>query len=79
MDPKLRLALSPIAFATVLALAGTEALVSTPWLPLSPAEASHCSPPPTCDTSCQCVCDCDVPCTAGCCGLTDEPAERCVP
>jgi hypothetical protein len=74
MDPKLRLALSPIAFATVLALAGAEAFVSTPWLPLSAAEASHCNPPPTCDTSCVCAdcCNCDC---AGCCGLTDEPCD----
>jgi hypothetical protein len=74
MDPKLRLALSPIAFATVLALAGAVSLVSTPWLPLSAAEASHCNPPPSCDSSCNCDCACNCNCDcAGCGGLIDLP------
>lgn len=60
MDPKLRLALSPIALATALALGAAQSLVSVPWLPASVTEASHCAAPPTCDSSCvTCVNCCD--------------------
>jgi hypothetical protein len=66
MDPKLRLALSPIALATALVLTGAQSLVSTPWLPVGAAQASHCNPPPTCDSSCNC--DACYSCDSGCGG-----------
>ena len=56
------LRLSPVALSTALALVILEGTLKTPWAPVNPALANHCSPPPTCDSSCDCnACDC-----AGC-------------
>ena len=75
MSPELRLRihLSPIALATVLAMAAVPA-APVPWL-VVPAEANHCTPP--CDACVACVvCDACVACDAGC-GCNYTPPEAC--
>jgi hypothetical protein len=56
-DRRLRLALSPIAFATVVSMLAVPPFSHTPWFGVRPAEANHCTPP--CDSACVCNCDCD--------------------
>jgi hypothetical protein len=56
---RLRLPLSPIALAAVLAIAAMDTLAPVPWLS-GHALANHCVPPcdaPPCDCNCNCACD----------------------
>ena len=70
MDPKLRLTLSPVALASVLALAGLQSAAPVPWFSAGPAQANHCAPP--CDCACACDCDC-YGCDANCgCGADPD-------
>jgi hypothetical protein len=69
-DRRLRLALSPIAFATVLSMLAAPPFLDTPWFAVRPAQANHCTPP--CDSPCvcdcqACVCNCDCDCYACAC------------
>ena len=76
MNPHLHawLRLSPIALSTAVAVMVAHGAVPTPWSPVTTAHANHCSPPPTCDSSCNCACNCDC---AGC-DFTDD-GESCAP
>lgn len=61
MDAKLRVALSPVALATLVTLAaGAQSVLPVPWLSAGAAYANHCAPPCDCDCVCVCVCDCDI-------------------
>jgi hypothetical protein len=69
-DRRLRLALSPIAFATVLSVLVVPPFVDAPWLGVRPAQANHCTPPCDCACVCDCqacVCNCDCDCYACAC------------
>lgn len=60
MDPKLRMTLSPVALATVLALTATAtSLLPVPWFSVGSVAANHCTPPCDCVCVCDCVCNCD--------------------
>jgi hypothetical protein len=60
LELRLRLPLSPVALAALLAAVTLDGVAPVPWV-TSAAVASHCTPPcdgpPPCDSSCCYACD----------------------
>ena len=73
MDFQMRMRLSPVALATVVALLGMSTAATVPWLGVTPAAANHCTPACDCNATCDCACNCD------CAGVFSEDQPERLP